>query len=1311
MNCSNDIFHFLIILITTTVGILPHLILDHQNGDESSPQTLEECPAALPRPAHCRKACIRQEQCRKGIQQQQQQKRCVCDGECGRSCVNAALSCHPLVDLPNGYVRTPDGFVFDAVSEFGCDPGFVLVGPAQRRCQGNREWSGARPSCRLQTRCGPPPDIPYAIHRLQPTGYGDFEQFEDQFELDTAAHYNCIAGYHRFTAQGTGTAKCLLDDEGVAKWIGPELKCKAKQCPDPGIPMNGFRTGDLFHFPHAVKFACAAGFRLTGGTEQRRCTARGDWSGEQPICKPTECVRPDDPLHGAVIGSSLTFQSVVTYSCNDGYRLVGQEPYCEEIKCPPLPVIWNGYIEGEDVSFGAIVVFRCFEGMSHVGAPFAKCEESGKWSAMAPKCLAGCPVPPIRNGRLDQFDQDETVPHGTQVRILCDPKHDSKAMAAVGCANGTWSHVPQCSPIRCIHWPTKVSNSRIVFTKSTHGSDGQPFRCLAMSCEHPTKVFGTLIGGHILLEGQMGAYDYSDYISRVPEGRSIAFRCEKGNFLIGPPKATCDWRPGLRPECVPQVHPAVEGQILWSRPGGRRRRRRRHLLSGVSRRPVMMSINSQMLPTLFRGRRQLFPERGCHTARPLAWNVCAASARRAIRWHSANVAAYSKMSANACRRNVQCLENFVGSKIGINCQFGQLNGTFNNCAFSPTFCAAPHHSSAPASIHNANSVGETFLIDPTALRVFPEGAIIRYGCESNGKKAREAAAIQCLHGAWTALLLPCVALGTGNVPPGDTIAAKVPVRDPSGACSAPRLQEEHALHSLDAAVTGAAAQVDGLQIDQLNIDRWQKKDTVVRFPSGTVLLVKCANPSNQLRLDRFEQWRCRAGKWQVRNRIECPKVEMNSLCDFKFSSASARARLRVFHQQGRQFVLFNQKFANFSRLLFSCTNHFMDQLRGASESVCRDGEWLPPPPHCVPLQLNPSEPFSASPPIHFHVDNGQLSISPAGILLVNKSATVFLYCLHPKSNGTNPKWESTSTYRTYPQSWTRGVHPKFPEMDAFQLSVSTAQREDDGIFHCILPNGRRNSVQIRVREEHCEPIANSSPTLRIHYSQRHHFLGTVAQFSCSPGHRILNPRTLMCLEGGRCGHKPGGLAKCWCRSSRHFLDGSAEIRCGRDGRWNAELPRCKEVTCPAPPQPPHLAIFSHVPALSMSNFSDLSPHRFPVGHLLLFRCPPEHLLTGADHLLCQPNGEWSQMLARCEAICKFPGTILHGRTTQPPREHYSLGERLVFFCSDNGYKLDAENVLECVQSGLWSRQKPRCVRIVTGGRKAAVSAEKEMNRK
>jgi len=119
----------------------------------------------------------------------------------------------------------------------------------------------------------------------------------------------------------------------------------------------------------------------------------------------------------------------------------------EEIRCGPLPPLFNGYLEGgEQRGFGAVVVFRCLETMSHAGAPFAKCEESGQWSHTAPQCLAPCRVPSIESGTILGWNTSQMVLHGELVRVQCAARHEAEPESELRCHNGSWSHVTACLP-------------------------------------------------------------------------------------------------------------------------------------------------------------------------------------------------------------------------------------------------------------------------------------------------------------------------------------------------------------------------------------------------------------------------------------------------------------------------------------------------------------------------------------------------------------------------------------------------------------------------------------------------------------------------------------------------------------------------------------------------------------------------------------------------------------------------------------------------------------------------------------------------
>ena len=55
-------------------------------------------------------------------------------------------------------------------------------------------------------------------------------------------------------------------------------------CGDPGTPTDGTRAVSTFTFPNTVTYTCNEGFNLIGN-RSRRCLSAGQWSGGLPTCQ------------------------------------------------------------------------------------------------------------------------------------------------------------------------------------------------------------------------------------------------------------------------------------------------------------------------------------------------------------------------------------------------------------------------------------------------------------------------------------------------------------------------------------------------------------------------------------------------------------------------------------------------------------------------------------------------------------------------------------------------------------------------------------------------------------------------------------------------------------------------------------------------------------------------------------------------------------------------------------------------------------------------------------------------------------------
>lgn len=184
---------------------------------------------------------------------------------------------------------------------------------------------------------------------------------------------------------------------------------------------NPVDMDSVFQLGKTITYACPIGHKLEAGSRQRKCLYDGTWSGKAPKCQYVDCgLLPAGQSidNGRIIylnQSQTTVGSQIKYVCYEDYVLVGndmrycgldgkwtgKQPYCAYKWCPVLQQIPNGFLNVSSYSENSIASYQCNSGYKLIGNDTRQCLLGGKWTNQEPFCqFVDCGQPKqIANGQ------------------------------------------------------------------------------------------------------------------------------------------------------------------------------------------------------------------------------------------------------------------------------------------------------------------------------------------------------------------------------------------------------------------------------------------------------------------------------------------------------------------------------------------------------------------------------------------------------------------------------------------------------------------------------------------------------------------------------------------------------------------------------------------------------------------------------------------------------------------------------------------------------------------------------------------------
>uniref|UniRef100_UPI00398ECC84 sushi, von Willebrand factor type A, EGF and pentraxin domain-containing protein 1-like n=1 Tax=Pristiophorus japonicus TaxID=55135 RepID=UPI00398ECC84 len=289
----------------------------------------------------------------------------------------AAVNCGNPREISNGYYET-SGTTVGSKTTFYCDKGYQIVGRDFQLCTADG-WDGQVPTCE-SVNCGYPREIPNGYYETSGTTVGSKTTFY------------CDKGYQ---IVGRDFQLCTADG-----WDSQVPACESVNCGYPRQIPNGYYETSGTTVGSKTTFYCEKGYQIVGRDFQL-CTADG-WDGQVPTCESVNCGNPREIPNGYYETSGTTVGSKTIFYCDKGYQIVGRDfqlctadgwdgqvPTCEFVGChhPELPAnsrIVAGF--GPTYKHREMITYSCNEGYEMVGNSVIECTENNTFVPSPPIC-------------------------------------------------------------------------------------------------------------------------------------------------------------------------------------------------------------------------------------------------------------------------------------------------------------------------------------------------------------------------------------------------------------------------------------------------------------------------------------------------------------------------------------------------------------------------------------------------------------------------------------------------------------------------------------------------------------------------------------------------------------------------------------------------------------------------------------------------------------------------------------------------------------------------------------------------------------